>query len=326
MEHVIEFYLKENIDDNIKIKKWPNKNFLPIFLREKYSFYEIRLLNRTCLLLETKSEDSGIKILQKQLKNIEALTNLQVILYYKDISRYKRKKLIMNRISFVIENGQMYIPFIGLDIKNKSGNLKEVKKSFSTTTQIAYLYFLYNKDVLINTTEFSELFNLTLMTSSRALQDLYNANLIKYKLGGKTGRSKIYKRASDPDYFNRGKDYIKSPIKKIVYVKNVPNGSVVAGLESLAEFSMINPPGYLIRAISVLQLNNMNEEIINKNDDRILDDKLVELQVWEYDPKIFMKNGYVDLMSLYATLKDLNEDRIEMAIDKVLSKEEWFTV
>ena len=80
------------------------------------------------------------------------------------------------------------------------------------------------------------------MTASRALNDLYDANLLIYEIGGKTGRSKEYRRISDPEYFEKGRRFIKSPVKKVVYVKSAPAGTLVAGLEALAELSMINPP------------------------------------------------------------------------------------
>ena len=89
---------------------------------------------------------------------------------------------------------------------------------------------------------FAEKLGLTVMTASRALNDLYDANLLIYEIGGKTGRSKEYRRISDPEYFEKGRRFIKSPVKKVVYVKSAPAGTLVAGLEALAELSMINPP------------------------------------------------------------------------------------
>ncbi|MCF8020028.1 MAG: plasmid pRiA4b ORF-3 family protein [Vallitaleaceae bacterium] len=49
----------------------------------------------------------------------------QIVLLYKDITRYRRKSLIENRIAFVIEDGQMYLPFLGLDLKKGKNMLKK---------------------------------------------------------------------------------------------------------------------------------------------------------------------------------------------------------
>ncbi|MBC7087128.1 MAG: hypothetical protein H5T96_01420 [Tissierellales bacterium] len=60
-----------------------------------------------------------------------------------------------------------------------------------------YIYFLYHKEEVINTTDFAKKLGFNTMTASRALNYLYYANLITYEIGGKTGRSKDYRRIAD---------------------------------------------------------------------------------------------------------------------------------
>ena len=244
----IEPYLKENVDDYVKIKNWPEKNIFPAFLRNNYNFYEMTLLGTLCVLVEIIGEAPGIDTLQKHIKRIETLTDYQIVIFYKTISRYRRKILIEKRIPFVIEDGQMYLPFLGLDLKMATQNIDTEVKRFSGSAQLAYLYFLYHKDEIVNMTEFAKGMGFTNMTASRALKDLYHANLITYEMGGKTGRSKKYQRITDPEYFLRGSVYIKTPVKQIVYAKIKPLESLTAGLAALSELSMINPPGHPIVA------------------------------------------------------------------------------
>ena len=320
-----EAYLKENIDDHTQIKPWPEMNNLPVFLKSIYRFYEMTILNTRCVLLEILDETPGIDTIQKQIKRIGELTNKQVVLYYKEISIYRRKSLIKNRISFVIEDGQMFLPFLSLDLKKEPQIKKKTKvTAFSTSTQIAYLYFLYNKNVVLNTTEFAEKLGFSLMTASRALNDLYDAKLLTYITSGKTGRSKKYQRISDPEYFKVGKALMKTPVKKIVYVRRMPEDGLIAGLEALSDLTMINPPRHLVRAISQKQFDIANLKII-RNTDIIKDESLVELEIWTNDPKQFTDNNYVDYMSLYASLREIKDERIEQALEEILRGEGWFT-
>jgi hypothetical protein len=173
-------------------------------------------------------------------------------------------------------------------------------------------------------TEFAEKMECTKMTASRALNELYNANLITYEIGGKTGRSKEYKRLPDPEYFRKGRRYLKSPVKKIVFLETEPLAALTAGLDALAKLSMINPPGHPVRAIGREQFNTQKIEVI-KNKDVIKDTQLVELQIWDYDPRQFSHTKYVDPLSLYASLKDENDERIEHALEEVLQAEPWYT-
>lgn len=319
----IESYLKENVDDHIKINPWLKKNDFPLFLRNGYNFYEMTILETPCILVEVINESPGIDKLQKQIKQIENLADRQIVLFYKIITRYRRKSLIKNRIAFVIESGQMYLPFLGLDLKIAQEHIEKKVNGFTTSAQIAYLYFLYHKDEIVNMTEFSKKMGFTKMTASRALNDLYHANLITYEISGMTSRSKEYKRIPDPEYFLKGRAYLKSPAKKIIYVKTAPLDALIAGFDALANLSMINPPGHPVMAIDRQQVDTQEIEIV-KNIDLIKDTNLVELQLWDYNPKLFSQEHHVDLMSLYASLKDETDERIEQALEEALRGESWY--
>lgn len=319
-----ETYLKENIDEHLTIKPWLKKNNFPIFLKEKYNFYDMTILGTRCILIEVMDELPNIDQIQKHMKQIENLTDRQIVLFYKEITRYRRKSLIEKRIAFVIEGGQMYLPFLGVDLKKVQEHAEKEVRVFTTPAQIAYLYFLYHKEDIVNSTEFAEKLGFNKMTASRALNDLYHANLITYEIGGKTGRSKEYKRIPDPDYFLNGRKYLKTPVRKTIYTRTKPLGALNAGLDALAGLSMINTPDHPVMAIDRKQLNEEKFDIV-RNKDLIKDTKLVELQIWDYDPWLFAKNQHVDLLSLYASLREDTDERVEQALEEALRGELWYT-
>lgn len=84
------------------------------------------------------------------------------------------------------------------------------------------------------------------------------------------------------------------------------------------------PPEHPVRAISRQQTEKVNLEIVT-NRDIIKDEKLIELQIWAYDPKFFTHNIYVDLMSLYVSLKEEPDERAEHAHKLVLRDAKWYT-
>jgi len=318
-------YLKENINDDVMINSWEDKSQLPLLLRNNYNFFRMEILNQQSILMEVKEDSPNIEQLQKHIFQIRNHTKYPIVLLYNELSRYRRRSLIENRISFLIKDGQMYLPFLGLDLNKATEFIENKSKPFSTPAQIAYLFFLYNPESVVNVTEFAKKMNFNSMTASRALNDLYNTRLITYEVSGKTGRSKEYKRISDPEYFNIGKDYLKSPVREIVYTIKEPEGACLAGLYALSNSSMLNPPKNYVYAISKDDFYKSNIDII-KNRDLIDDMKLVELEIWNYDPKLFSYNNHLDLMSLYLSLRELKDERVEQALNEVLQGESWYMV
>jgi len=321
---LVEEYLKENIDDGIKISSIQVEYPFSIMLKENYNFYMMNVLNRNCLLIEHTQKLPDIDKLLKQLNLIKNSSDKEIVLLIKEISTFRRKALIKNKISFVIENGQMYLPFLGLDLKKIYPTTKEKKKFFSTPAQIAYQYFLFNKDSEINASDYANVLGIKIMTASRALNELYDAHLLKYEIKGKTGRSKVYRRVEDPSYFLKGREYLKNPIRKIVYTHTKPVGAMIAGVDALSSLSMINPPNHRIVAIEHKSLNKL-QYFVEREEAYSYDSNPIEVQLWDYDPKMFTHNkNHVNLISLYASLKDEKDERVEDALNEVLRGETWY--
>jgi hypothetical protein len=42
-----------------------------------------------------------------------------------------------------------------------------------------------------------------------------------------------------------------------------------------------------------------------------------ELEIWNYDPELFAKDGYVDPISLYCSLETNKDERIELCLEEI---------
>lgn len=49
----------------------------------------------------------------------------------------------------------------------------------------------------------------------------------------------------------------------------------------------------------------------------------LELEIWKYDPKLLSESGLVDPLSLYLSLADTNDERIEGALRDLLEDLRW---
>lgn len=54
------------------------------------------------------------------------------------------------------------------------------------------------------------------------------------------------------------------------------------------------------------------------------DGAAVEPEIWHYDLDLFAKNSIVDPFSLYLSLKAIQDERIESALQELMEKIKWY--
>ena len=113
-----EKYLFENLGVSIATEKWQKEKSLPLFLRDLYSFYECQLLHESCLVMEARDEEEITPAtIRKHIQQIEDMWRHEIIYLHPSISSYNRKRLIEHKISFVVPGNQMYLPLLGIDLR-----------------------------------------------------------------------------------------------------------------------------------------------------------------------------------------------------------------
>ena len=95
----------------------------------------------------------------------------------------------------------------------------------------------------------------------------------------------------------------------------------LAGISALAEKTMINSPPLLTYAIGTEEYRQTN--IPKGFQHSPADEADFELEIWNYNPKLFSKDGKVDPFSLYLSLKETTDERIETALEDLMEKIQW---
>ena len=52
-------------------------------------------------------------------------------------------------------------------------------------------------------------------------------------------------------------------------------------------------------------------------------DGTCEIELWSYDPQFFATGNSVDVLSLYLSLKDEDDERVQQALSDMMEKMEW---
>ena len=121
MVKTLEF-ITETLGITVTRNIWKESNKLPYFLSDEYNFQSVTLDSLKCIFITPKEELPIINTLKKHLTAIQKFTNMHIVVELYSITRQKRKSLIENKIPFVVNEKQIYLPFLGVALQEKFDN------------------------------------------------------------------------------------------------------------------------------------------------------------------------------------------------------------
>lgn len=316
-------YLTEIFGVCVKIENWNGKNKLPLYLRNKRDYFLLSIGEVQSILMKNSSDNFNVSIFEKEMQEIEKLSGMSVILWLEAVSTYQRNALTKNRISFIVPNSQIYVPELGICLKEFCAGKREKVEKLSATTQFLLLYFIYQKQHEEKSqSELAKYLNMSAMNVSRAVQDLQELDLLEVR---KEGTSKMVRSvAIGKELYQLSNKYMQSPIQKKIYVSlkyfnmNLP----YAGETALAKQSMLNFPRCTVFAMYKKFAKDIPKEHFVEPK-FMLDFDYVEIELWKYNPEIFVTNEMVDIVSLVQSLKDVDDERVEMQIEDIMERYKW---
>lgn len=318
-------YLEETLGINISVFPWKDQKKLPLFLIDAYIFFETSLLNNPCLIMISKNVvELTPNTIQKNWKQIIKKWAGPCIYISDTISSYNRKRLIQHHIPFIIPNNQIYLPDFGFDLKEHFKQHRIHKEMFSPATQTVIIStLLREKNERLIPSELAATLGYSSMTMTRVFNELETAGIGKLIKKGKE-RWWIFE-GTKKDLWEQTNDMLRSPIRCRELMKLLPGGKMMpiplAGISALAEKTMINSPPLLTYAIGTEEYRQTNTPKGFQHSPA--DEADFELEIWNYNPTLFSKDGKVDPFSLYLSLKETTDERVETALEDLMEKIQW---
>lgn len=321
--YIMKKYLDEIFGLCVKIENWNGKNNLPLFLRNKREYYVMSIENKRSILMKNNSDNFNISGFKKEINEIEKTAGMSAILWLDAVSTYQRNALIKSRIPFIVPNSQIYVPELGMCLKELCvGKMAKVEK-ISAISQYLLLYFVYQKKLKkISQSELAVQLNMSAMNVSRAVQNLQALGLLDTH---KEGTSKLVKPvAIGKDLYQLSNDYLQSPVQKKIYVNSMHFDMDLpyAGETALAKQSILNFPRCTVFAMDKKLAKDIPKEYL-VDPKLVADSDYVEIELWKYDPKMFVTDGMVDIVSLVQSLKGINDERVEMQMKEIMEEYKW---
>jgi hypothetical protein len=325
----INTYLREVLGLHLELQP-PDRtlmNKLPMYLKEGYRWQQGLLAKRPCLFAELSTKNAfGIAQIDKHFHQVRHAVGLPVIAVFPELEAYNRKRLIERHMAFVVPGKQVYIPEFFIDLKEYRGIAKKEHARLTPIGQLVFLFHILDKTQTIENKTFKELapiLGTNPMGITRAVESLKQHELIdvtgdKEKFIHFTAdKQQLWKLAEE-------KDILLNPVLRKIYVDEKPKGVPLyyGNMSALAEYTNMNPGSQDFYAIekSVFYALQKNKLLTNSNE---LEGKYC-LEVWKYSPERLAevlpnRMHTVDPLSLYLSLKGSNDERIEMALEQLIS-------
>ena len=218
----------------------------------------------------------------------------------------------------------MYLPFVGVDLREYLRKLQTEKPDrFKPSTQAAFLAALYaSSEKGLTPSQLAVELKYSPMTMSRAFDEIQRADL-----GAITteGRERVLRFLENREVlFKQAQPLLISPVRKKLNISGNISlaGLVLAGESALSKNSMLSEPVHAVYAASskTWKQKERTEDIMSVS---MHDAGSIEIEIWKYPPELFAREQVADPLSLYLSMRDIHDERVEIALKNLLEEFKW---
>ena len=265
------------------------------------------------LLLVAKGEMDYTNVQRRKIsERIESIKHIPAVFYFDNLLTYERDRLVEQGVYFIVADKFAFVPTL---IINRLSTKSEIKELFYPSTQYILLYHLQIESLDgLSLKELEDKVPYKYKTIAKSIKQLEVLGLVR--LEGSRNKKLVFE-LSGKELWNRASANLIDPIKSIEYTSDVfPEGDI-GGISALSHYSMLVPedvPTRVLTAEWVREHKYSIPELHSFEDTQ-------RIEIWKYPPS--GTSGYVDKLSLFLTLKDDNDPRVEKEIAIMMNKIKW---
>ncbi len=313
--------------DSIRITAKSRADELPYFLQDTYEVLLVDLLGQTVTLACVKGHQLMVaQQINQHAKRLHELLHNPVVVALPEITPGERKQLIQHGIAFVVPGRQLFAPQMGIILSERFGMPPHREQELASPATQALLIWFLNHHLVSETWhpfEDAAALGYAGMTATRAIRELLQFDLFELEVRGRAKYLKLI--GTRRELWEKAKPYLRTPVLRTLwtYDRRIldANGARWAGESALAKMTMLNEPQQPVLAMTAESAQQAKQAGVFFEPREQADG--VAVQVWRYMPGIQAKEKTVDLLSLWLSLRDNRDDRIQMALDEIEEKFLW---
>ena len=320
-EHQIPEYLHQTLGVQAHLAAWDGADRLPAFLRALYRFARMDLHGRELLLMVDEAPDpEPPATVRTHAEQVRARWGGPIVYVRDRVAAYHRKRLIEQRVPFIVPGNQMYLPELGIDLREHFRTPAPARRRLRPAAQAVLIVRLLDRsEDGVTASELAPVLGYTTMTLSRAFDELEAAELAASEVSGRERRLRF--PAGRRETWERVHPWLIDPVQSRHFVA-APLPGLRAGQDALASCTMIAEPRLPVTAISHKRWLALTKEASGPD---LVDRDAAggEVEVWKYEPREHDRPGIVDPLSLLLSLRQTADERVEQALDALMEQVRW---
>ncbi len=324
-------------------RPWPEADQLPFFLQNAYTYYQAKLFARPCLLmLPGTPEGETPAVVRKHWQAVSKQFKGDVIYLIAAVNSYNRKRLIEQHVPFLVPGNQLYLPALGVDLREhfKLGKQTKVTHLSAPAQAVVLREILHHDCSGLPAKELAGLLGYSPMTITRAIKELTDRQLATAE---KVGREKHLRfPSSGRTLWEAALPALQNPVSKRIWVvwrdrktwKATFEGRMT-GESALAHYTSLAGTGINQWAITstawsaLAKQKDVHVLASQPSDDNShfrKDREATELELWTYNPDVVDPGKpWVDPLSLWLSFTTNTDERIEISRESLL-EQVWSTL
>ncbi|WP_265822255.1 winged helix-turn-helix domain-containing protein [Geovibrio ferrireducens] len=307
---------------------------LPMYLSSRYKYFSTYLFEQRLIFMQCDDYELTPAQIYKDYNKVQNILNQPLVYVDEVMTSYDRERLIKYGVQFVVPNKQIFLPDLRIDLREHFSKRKNKAEYFSPSAQMVLLSVLWRTfDVTFSIGALVDRFGISTSNAQRLIDDLEELGLAE---SHKEGRERIARFVfSGKELWDNSVKYLKSPVKKRLFIKDFNSPVVVgfiAGLTALSECSMLSTPRRPSFAVSQ---KTWDEHSNIYQLAKYADEAALEVEIWTYPPEKVLDyksetehpfsfgNAAVDKLSMYLSLRNDYDERVQGELADVLEKMQW---
>ena len=316
MKEFLEKTLRQNVimTENKEVYKK-----LPLAYHGRYDIFTVETNGVLWMAIHPK-DDAGLVMLRRDRAGVEKMTGLNCAIFLDRTTFYIKEKMMEEGIPFVIEEKQVFLPFIGYLLSKENERELAPVHLISFLTQKMLLMAIYERWNEVKVSGAAKRMGVSTKSASRCFDELEYLNI---DVLGMKGKSRVINIPNDrKQVWQQIENVLRNPVIRRFVLREDMKLEKKAGISALCEYSLLSDNAYLTYAVTKKELkaSGVTEE------KQVSELEEIGCAVLELGYFIdFSGKGLQDPLSVVLSLtgEEQEEERVDISINEMLEEYVW---